>query len=85
MKTYDPKGSRPTTVLALAKADGALEGLAILELTPGETSVRIKSISLSTIAAGNLDTLAKIADASGVRPTIMQDAATEAREAQDLR
>lgn len=82
VKTYFPKGSRPTTVLALAREDGALQDLAILEYTPGEVNVKFRSIVLSPLIAGNLETLAKIADLSGVRPTVMPD---EAQDGQDLR
>lgn len=84
-KTYYPKGSRPTTILALAREDGALQDLAIPEFTPEEHNVRIKSLTLSEAIAGNLDMLAKLADASGVRPTIMKADTPEAQDPQDLR
>lgn len=73
VKTYYPKGSGPTAVLALARDDGTLQDLAVIEYTIGEVDIKIKAIQLAPITAGNLDTLAKIADASGVRPSVMPE------------
>lgn len=72
VKTYYPKGSRPITALAYAADNGSLEDLVIIEFTARETDVTIKAVQLAQSIAGNLSTMAKIADLSGVRPSVME-------------
>lgn len=79
VKPYYPKGSRPITVLAVAKDDGSLLDLARIEFSAGSDNVKIESVELASVIAGNLETLTKIADASGVRPSVVPE------ESDDLR
>lgn len=72
LKTYYPKGSKPITVMAVAADNGSLDDLAIIEYTPGEDNVAIRAVQLAPIVAGNVSAAAKIADLSGVRPSVMR-------------